>query len=265
MSEKKVIIIIVSWNNKTLLSECIDSVIKLTKYNNFEIIVVDNASVDGSVQMIEKKYPIVNLIKNEKNIGFSGANNLVFKKFKPDYYFLLNPDTIVTKNWLIKAVTIANSSKRIGIVGCKEVYPQKVGKSNFSNEKPKEVLTVLGGMVLIKREIIENVGLFDEKNFSPAYGEETDLCFRARDCGYKVLQADNIPIIHHGSAIITPQIGINKRISLNESHRLKVMLFNLSVLEFASFIPGLTLNFIMSLKNFKTHILIASYVNEFRT
>ncbi len=260
MSAKKVIVIVVSWNSKKLLSECLEAVKKNTDYENFEVVVVDNASADGSQELVEKEFDWVRLIKNEKNLGFSKANNIVFQKFHADYYFTLNPDTRVTLGWLSKAVEIAESGKKIGIVGCREVYPHEHGKKDFSGEKPKEVLTVLGGMALIKRSVIENVGVFDEKNFSPAYGEETDLCFRARDCGYTVVQAQNISIIHHGSAVITPQLGLDKRIYLNESHRLKVMLFNLSFAEFLSFVPGLSLNFLQSIVNLKTHILLRAYI-----
>ena len=129
----------------------------------------------------------------------------------------------------------------------------------MSGKIAMDVRTVLGGMALIKSGVLENVGLFDEKNFSPAYGEETDLCFRARHSGFRVVQAD-IPIIHHGSAVITPQLGLDRRIFLNEYHRMKVFLFNLSFFEFLEFAPGLSLNFLKSIKNLKTHILLRAYI-----
>lgn len=185
-------IIILNWNKKDLTRNCLNSILKNTEYPYYEIIVVDNGSNDGSPQMIKNEYPMVKLIENKRNLGFSKGNNIGIKYSKGDYIFLLNNDTEVTNNWLNSAVKVANSSSKIGIVGCKLLFPDgkiqhaggwmderamghlygygEVDKGQYN--KIYEVEFVSGAAMLIKKEVIDKIGLLDE-GFSPAYKEKS--------------------------------------------------------------------------------------------
>src|SRR3989344_8450090 len=116
-------IIIVSYNTKDFLRECIDSIKKNTKNLNYEIIVVDNASSDNSLRMLEEKFPDVITIKSKDNIGFSKANNLGVEKSKGKYVLFLNPDTVIYKDSLSKMVKFMDEHEDVGAATCKLVTP----------------------------------------------------------------------------------------------------------------------------------------------
>ncbi len=117
-------IIIVNYKTYELTSNCIDSIIKSnTKKLNYEIIVVDNASNDGSIQEIAKQFPEIQTIKNTENLGFSKANNIGIKVAKGDYVLLLNSDTIVELNTIKGAYDFIKDHKYIGALGCKILLP----------------------------------------------------------------------------------------------------------------------------------------------
>jgi GT2 family glycosyltransferase len=215
-----VVVVIVSYNKKNLISRCLDSIDENTSYPSYEIVVVDNGSVDGTSEMLKQKYPGIKIIRNETNIGFVRANNQAVKesaKHDPDFFFLLNNDTIVHRGWIETAVELANSQNDVGIVGCKLLYPDgriqhaggrisPRGPSHIGIEKDDhgefdkvtEVDFVTGAAFLVKREVIEKIGLFDE-GYSPAYFEDVDLCVRARKCGYKVLYNPKSVVTHYVS------------------------------------------------------------------
>ncbi len=214
-------LIIVNWNGKELLERCLNSILKNTVYPNYEIIVVDNGSTDGSTEIIEKKFPEVKLIKLEENVGFSKGNNIGIENANGEYLVLLNNDTeIITPNWLNIAVKIFKKNETAGVIGCKLFYPDgKIqqpsgGEINFLNpgvtrhirvgKNPdreeyhieKEADYVIGAAMFVKGELIKKIGNFDEI-FSPAYYEEIDFCFRARKAGYRVIYTPDIEIIHY--------------------------------------------------------------------
>lgn len=221
MKKPKVVIITVNWNKKEIMRDCLESVKKYTNYKNYNMIVSDNGSVDGANEMIKKEFKWVDLIENKKNLGFALGNNVAvkyaLKKYNFDYVFLLNNDTkIIQKNWLKKMVETAESSKRIGIVGCKLIYPDGSlqflamnGKTYMFNQGEKKILTKeeekeeqkvqkirwnIGATYLVKRELIDKIGFFDY--FVPYYGEEIDYCERARKNGFKTYYDPRVTIIH---------------------------------------------------------------------
>jgi len=215
MANPLVSIIIVNWNGREILRKCLNSIRENTTYPNYKVVVVDNGSTDGSVEMIKKEFPYVKLIQNKENLGVAKATNQGIKKIESDYYFLLNNDTEVTRKWLNEFIAISESDSKIGIVGCKLVSPdgrvQHVGQisfrvdirgrriSNYLQKKTnelREVDSVTGAAFLIKREVIDKIGLFDE-GFSPFYYEETDFCVRARRGGFKIMYDPRAIIIHH--------------------------------------------------------------------
>lgn len=253
----KVSIVILNWNGKQMTLDCLDSIKKNTSYPNYEVIVVDQGSNDGSAEAFEK-IKWIKLIPLKDNIGFSAANNLGFKKGKGTYFFMLNNDTIVTKNWLTEAVKVLESDRKIGVVGCYEKENPDFKRAD------KDVLTVSGATMLMKRNVLDKIGFLDKKNFSPIYGEETDFNFRASYAGYRIVQTYKSAIIHLACKTTESQFKSKYKYVLCETHRVKAMLYNLSFFDFLGFIPGLSLIIFRSIKEFKFHWLLESYWNNIK-
>jgi GT2 family glycosyltransferase len=216
---KKAAIIIVNWNGKNFLKNCLDSVFRQT-YKNFEIYFVDNGSMDGSIEFVNKYFPKSKIINLDKNYGFAkGTNEGIREAFKDNqvqYIVCLNNDTIVDKNWLKELIKTAEKSKIIGMVSSKILLPngkiQNVGMylndtmgagsnllkghlespDNFDSEI--EIFSVCGAAFLVKKAVLTNIGLFDENFF--AYAEDFDLSFRARLNGWKCLLSPNAIVTH---------------------------------------------------------------------
>jgi len=214
MKSPKVAIIISTYNQKKLLKESLESLKKKTDYSNYKVYVVDDSGKGEIGREINKKFKFVEVIINKSNKGFSGANNVGIKKalkeYNPDYFLLLNDDTeMINKNWLNRMIEVGKSNKKIGILGCKILYPggdlQNMGgyikkwKIELELDKNKrdvfEVDHVMGAFMLIKKETIKDVGLLDEI-YSPYLLEDTDYCLRAKEKGWKVVSAPYVNIIH---------------------------------------------------------------------
>lgn len=215
----KVSIIIVNWNGRDILEQCLSSLEK-TDYCDFKIVVVDNGSIDDSVQFIKQNWEKVDLIALKKNYGYAKANNIgikfALKKYNPDFFLLLNNDTeIVQKDWLKKMVEVASLEKETGILGCKLIFPDgkiqylgtKITSFGFTGiilrkknlpEKLFKVDAIIGAVFLIKRVVIEKIGFLDE-GYSPFLTEDMDYCVRTRKAGYKVKVLPEISVIHHCS------------------------------------------------------------------
>ena len=119
-------IIIVNWNNKNLLEDCLKSICDTQNCENYEIVVVDNNSNDGSVDLIKKEFPKVKLIENEKNLGFAKANNQAIRISKAKYIMLLNNDTIIIQNDCFdKMIKFMEENIKVGVLGCKLLYTDK--------------------------------------------------------------------------------------------------------------------------------------------
>jgi GT2 family glycosyltransferase len=228
-------IIVVNWNTKSLLRDCLTSVYKQSRGIDFEIIVVDNASTDGSREMIRNDFPKVVLIENTKNRGFAAANNQGMAIAKGRYVLLLNSDTIVLDNCIANIISFADTHPRAGVIGCRVLnsdctlqstcfmFPSVLNlllsssylykifpKSRFFGRElmtwwnandVREVDIVKGCFMLVRREAIEKVGGLDESFFM--YAEETDWCYRFRKCGWKVMFAPVGEIIHYGGQSTT--------------------------------------------------------------
>lgn len=209
MEYPHVYIIIPNWNGKSIIEKCLNSV-KTTDYPNYRILVVDNGSTDGSVELIKEKFPQVVLIELRKNLGVAKAVNIGIKRILnegADYVLLLNNDVeIIDKKWLENMIRVAESDVSIGILGCRLFVP---GEGIHPKEKnlitsllevisypEEEVSYAQGSVFLVKKEVIEKIGLIDE-DFSPAYYEETDYCARARKANYKITYDPSTTLIHH--------------------------------------------------------------------
>ena len=226
-SQKKIYIILLNWNNEEDTLECIES-LEGINYDNYKIIVVDNGSEAESVLKIEKKYPELKIIKNKENFGFAGGNNIGIKyamENGADYVLLLNNDTTVEKDFLEKLVEAGELNKENGLLGPKTNYHSEQNRIWFAGGKVswlknkgthigldeidskqydeiKEVDYLTGCCLLIKREIIEKIGVLEEDYF--LYYEDTDFCLRAKNIGYKCLYIPEAKIYHKVSRSTKP-------------------------------------------------------------
>lgn len=219
--DPRVSIIILNWNGLEDTVECLESLRKIT-YPNHDVIVVDNGSKGNDAQVLEERFgDYIHLIRNDRNYGYAGGNNIairyVLDNSSPDYFLLLNNDTIVGPDFLGQMIEVAESDASIGIVGPKVYYhnfPTRIqgagGRVNMRTgqashigikeidagqyDTQQQVDYVFGCCLLITKEAIQKVGLFDESYFS--YWEETDYCFRAREAGYKVVYIPEAKIWH---------------------------------------------------------------------
>lgn len=223
-------VIILSYNTKDLLRNCLNSIYEKKWKQKFDIYVVDNASVDGSSAMVKKDFTEVSLIENKENLGFTKGNNQILKSVKADFYLLLNSDTEVFDGSLDNLVEFVNESD-YGIASCKLVFRDGVFQSNagflpmffplffwlsglddilsfLGIELPsthlkenflkgrKEVGWVSGSVMIIKREVIGKIGGLDEDIFM--YGEDVEFCFRAKKAGFRVGWTQDATIMHIG-------------------------------------------------------------------
>jgi len=213
--EKKVAIVISTFNQGELLEQCLESLKKKTIYNRYRVFIVDDGGKEKIGQKIkdEPKFSWTKVLINKKNEGFSKANNLGIKvairKYSPDYVLLLNDDTeIVQKDWLNRMIEAGESDAKIGILGCKIIYPNgeiqnlgghikgmEITRILKYREKIIDVDHVMGAFMLIKRKVIEKIGLLDEV-FTPYLLEDTDYCLRAKKSGFLIKTVSYVKIIH---------------------------------------------------------------------
>jgi len=225
-------IIIVSWNVKGLLRRCLDSIFQHPTSNlQFEVIVVDNASSDGSAEMVKEDFPQVRLMANEENLGFTRANNQGIAASRGRYVLLLNPDTEVIGDALGAMVDYMDVHPDVGALGPMLLNPDgsvqssrrrfptlatallestvfqwelsrdnRVLRRYYVLDRPddevQEVDWVTGACILMRREAIEEVGPLDEGFFM--YSEELDWCRRAKERGWKVIYLPTARVIHYG-------------------------------------------------------------------
>jgi len=222
MENKKVAIIIPTYNQDLLLEKCLLSLENKTHYKNYKIFLVDDSGKGKIGEKIKKRFKKVKVIINKKNLGAASSINIGIKDslkfYKPDYALIFTDDCeIINKDWLQKIVNVSQDNEKFGITGCRVLYPNKSlqwsaekgkirsfdKKGNFNltddMKQIQEVSDVMGCCFLIKKEVINKIGFLDEK-FSPVYGEETDYCFRARKKGFKCIYVGTTEIIHHGAS-----------------------------------------------------------------
>jgi GT2 family glycosyltransferase len=215
-------IIIVNYNAREKLRECLESVVR-AGYANCEIIVVDNASSDGMADAVEIDFPSIKLIRSETNVGFGAANNLAARKAEAKYLVFLNPDTIVQSGWLEALLTPFCGDDRAGLVtSCILLAdnPELINtcgtdvhftgltlcrglrEPRDSYGKREEIDAVSGAAFAIRYEIFEALEGFDEDTF--LYMEDTDLSWRSRLAGWRCLYEPNSVVLHHYALKITP-------------------------------------------------------------
>ncbi|MFX1570572.1 MAG: glycosyltransferase family 2 protein [Promethearchaeota archaeon] len=254
MEEPFTSIILSNYNGIKHIKECFDSLLNLN-YSNFEIILIDNHSQDKSVDFVRKNYPNVKIIENERDYGFSKANNIAATYAKGKYIALLNIDTVVDANWLIRLVDVAESSNTIGITVSKMYYYHDkkvinyaggncdrylkgvhIGDNKIDNKAyntQREVFFACGAAVLIKRELYKKIGLFDPLYY--AYSEDLDLSWRTWLFGYKVVYVPTSFIYHKIGQILGEKSP--RKMFLSEKNRLRTLLKNYQLKTIFTILP----------------------------
>ena len=213
MSLPKVSVIIVNYNGKALLEKCLESLSKVN-YENFEIIVVDNNSTDGSVELVTKNYPSIILLKLNSNKGFAEPNNIGSKIATGKYLLFLNNDTIVTPNFISEMVQVIENDKKIAICQSLLLKPDEsvdssgdfidhlgvVYNSTKKTDEIREISSARGASMLIRKDVFDILEGFDEK-FYVSF-EDVDLGWRTWMIGYKVILTPKSVVYHVGSQTI---------------------------------------------------------------
>ena len=221
-------IITVNYNGLDLTVELLNSIRQLS-YKNVEIFVVDNASKDNAQSFFNNQYPEVKFIRSEKNLGFAGGNNLAVKEAKGDFFFFINNDAEMTEGCLEKLVELFQSHPKLGIAspllcyfndnpkenpeliqyaGSTHLHPmtarnQTIGEKEINKgqyNKPQPTAYAHGAAMMVKREVIDNVGVMFEDFF--LYYEELDWCERIRRAGYEIWVEPRAKIYHKESVTV---------------------------------------------------------------
>lgn len=226
----KLSVVIVNYNVKHFLEQVLHSVRKASEGLDVEVFVVDNNSVDGSVEVVEQKFPEVTLIANKENLGFSAANNQAIKLSKGEYVLLLNPDTIVEEDTFSKVIDFMDTHPDAGAMGVKmidgkgkflpeskrglptpqtafykvfglsKLFPKSkiFGKYHLGyldKDETHEIDVLSGAFMLLRKKVLDEIGLLDETFFM--YGEDIDLSYRVTQAGYKNYYFPDTTIIHY--------------------------------------------------------------------
>jgi GT2 family glycosyltransferase len=216
-------IVIVNWNTKKLLLDCLASVFETVNNRPKEIWVVDNASSDSSVEAVRLQYPLVNIIQNRKNLGFAAANNQAFSKMQGRYALLLNTDTVLKEGAVETIYNFMEQNPDVGMAcgqllnrdGSRQnsfanfpsitslvfgetplqlLFPKKYSSKRNVGSIPMEIDSCIGACMMVRREAMEAVGWLDESFFF--FFEETDWARRMKQAGWKVYLVPSARIFH---------------------------------------------------------------------
>lgn len=222
-------VVIVSWNTRELLAECLASIEAYPPLGEVEVIVVDNASQDGSAEMVARRFPTVRVIANATNVGFPAANNQAIEASTGRYVLLLNSDAAVLPGALDTMLCFMDAQPKVGALGAKLLNPDGSFQASYANfpslatelflmtgasriligpyapsprprpnEAARPVDWVGGAAMLVRASALASVGLMDEGYF--LYSEETDWCWRFWQAGWEVWYVPDAAVIHHGGA-----------------------------------------------------------------
>jgi len=223
-------VVIVNWNTEELLDNCISSIKEKTHGIRYEIIIVDNASQDGSVNLVKSKFPDCKLIESDRNLGFTKANNLAITRAFGKYILFLNPDTKLITNTLFNSVRFLETHKEFGALGCKLIFPDhsiqyvcartfptpfnqfcelamlnrlfpksrlfsSIELEYWDHTTSSEIDCISGAYIMVRKNIIDKLQGFDENIFM--YADDVDLCYRIKQEGWKLYYLADEEIIHY--------------------------------------------------------------------
>jgi GT2 family glycosyltransferase len=229
-NQSSLAIIIISFNVRKLLQECLESIYRETRRTRCEIWVIDNNSRDDSVAMLKQSFPDVRLIENKENLGFTRANNQAIARCRSDLVLLLNPDTLIQDGALDKMVQFMDEHPEVGVSGCRVENPDgslqlacrrsiptpqvafyrmtglsrlfphskvmaKYNLTYLDPDQPHEVDAVSGAFLMIRRQVVNQIGMLDETFW--IFGEDIDWCIRAQKAGSKVMYYPEAHILHY--------------------------------------------------------------------
>ena len=238
-------VVIPMWNGMAYIRQCLDAVFTQEPPAG-EVIVVDNASTDGSADLVAQIFPRARLIRNARNLGFAAACNAGLAASGGDVLVLLNQDTIVRSNWLAALVEGLASDPSIGVAGAKALYPDgtiqhaggyldelggghhygqgQVDRGQYDLEQ--DVAYVTGASLAISRPALEAIGPLDE-NYAPAYFEDVDWCLRARAAGLRVRYIPRAVMVHHEASMLADKS--HEGMYLPHRNRLRLVLKHWSI------------------------------------
>ncbi|MBU0731894.1 glycosyltransferase family 2 protein [Patescibacteria group bacterium] len=243
----KLSIIIVSWNVKDKLKTCLTSLYKNISDFDFEVIITDNASTDGTPEMVKADFPQAKFIQNKTNLGFGAANNIGLKEATGEYILCLNDDTEIKNNIFPPLFQKFEHNNKLGMIGCQILNPnntnqesvrkfptlkdqaviltkmhnlfprsiEKYTQKGFDYNKEQEVDQVMGAFMLTKRSVLDEAGLFDERFF--LWFEEVDLQKRIHDAGYEIVYTPDASIIHDKGASFYQLKALKAQWNFNKS------------------------------------------------
>ena len=226
----KLSIVIICWNDLKVITDCLRSIYETTRNNEFEIIISDNGSTDGSVEFIRSNYPAARILENGSNLGFARGNNRGIEASCGDYVLILNPDTVIHEGALDCWIKFANLHPEAGAFGCRVLNPdgsyqhparpfptvwrywiaalyiRPLGYLSdiflsdkyigWNGETERTIDQQQGCCVMFRGELLRRLGGFDEQFFY--HYEETDLCHRVWQAGYSIIYTPDVSITHLG-------------------------------------------------------------------
>jgi hypothetical protein len=249
---KKIVAIIVNYNTKNILRECLDNL--KNNYENMEVIVVDNASTDGSADMVEKEFSWAKLIK-APNKGLAYATNLALKNTSADYYLHLGTDAFPNKEGLKKMISYMETQPEVGVVTPKLItrsgkldmdahrgFPTPwVALTNFSKlnkifpkskifnryfigwanmDVPHEIDLCISHFMLVKSDVYKDVKKWDADFF--VYGEDVDFCYRVKEAGWKIIYMGNVEALHYKGVGVGRKESKDIKTASNSSKKTRV-------------------------------------------
>jgi GT2 family glycosyltransferase len=226
---------IVNWNTRDMLKNCLISLVKNTENLNYEVIIVDNGSTDGSPEMIENDFPQFKIIKNAENLGFVKANHIAANESKGKYILYLNPDTELLTNALFGMFVFLENNRNYAAIGPKilnmdgsiqfscactfpslknefceifllhRIFPKSkffsIKEMNYWDHKNSQDIDCLSGAcMMVEKNIHNNLGGFDKNIFM--YAEDVDICYRIKEKGYNIYYLPTEIILHYGGASV---------------------------------------------------------------
>jgi GT2 family glycosyltransferase len=237
-------IVIVAWNVRDLVLDCLESIREAKLGFTYEVIVVDNGSADGTVQAVAGKYPDTRVLALPRNIGFGAGNNRGLEIMRGRHAVLLNSDTLVLPGGLEACVAFLDAHPEVGVVGpqllnpdhskqncihnsptlvselvgqslLRRLFPRRYPSKLVDYTEPLEVEAVLGACLFVRREVIDQVGLIDEDYFF--FLEETDWCHRIRAAGWKVYHLPGAFVVHLYGESTKKKVPLRTRIEYYRS------------------------------------------------
>ncbi|MEJ2347769.1 MAG: glycosyltransferase family 2 protein [Patescibacteria group bacterium] len=263
MKKPEISIVILNYNTKSLLKDCLDSLERVKDEASFEIIVADNGSGDGSQEMIKKDFKWVKLVENNANLGFAAGNNRAKDSCRGNYVLFLNTDTIVKKGALKETLNYLKKNKKVAAVSCRvelvngeldkdtrrsfptpwvslthlalhldRIFPKsklfaKYWYGYIPDDVTHEVDVLQGAFFLVRKKVLDDVGWFDEDYFLD--GEDIDLCWKIKKAGWKLIYYSKVKIIHLKGATKGKNKEVKKRAPLRE--RLKFRMAGVNSME----------------------------------